>query len=124
MKTEAYEKWMVYMLIKGSDPMKYGTLQKNLTSQYSLGNDQYPKTITGATDVLSNHKIDQKFYDKRNNNNNNYNCNQSNDNRVNESDEDKVKETSFNQDTLTCYCCGKRGHSSTTCDKKNKIPRV
>src|SRR5210317_344395 len=123
MKTEAYEKWMAYLLIKGSDPMKYGTLQKNLISQFSLGNDQYPKTITAATDVLSNHKIDQKFYDKRTNNYNN-NRNRNNDNKTNESNEEKVNETSFNQDTLTCYCCGKKGHSSTTCDKKNKIPRA
>src|SRR5210317_2487808 len=96
MKIDAYEKWMAYLLTKGSNPVKYGTLHKNLISQFSLGNDQYPKTITAATDVLSNHRIDQKFYDKRNNNN--YNRNRSSDNRskVNESDEDKVKETSFN----------------------------
>src|SRR5210317_1239889 len=95
MKTEAYEKWMAYLLIKGSDPTKYGMLQKNLTSQFSLGNDQYPKTITATTDVLSNHKIDQKFYDKGNNNNNTYNRNRSNDNtKTNESTEDKVNETS------------------------------
>jgi hypothetical protein len=24
---------------------------------------------------------------------------------------------------MTCYCCGKKGHLSTTCDKRNTIPR-
>jgi hypothetical protein len=30
-----------------------------------LGQDQYPKTITAATDALSNHKIDPNFYDNQ-----------------------------------------------------------
>jgi hypothetical protein len=29
-----------------------------LISQFSMGNDQYPKTITSATDILSNHRHD------------------------------------------------------------------
>jgi hypothetical protein len=58
-KAKAYPRWMAYLLLKGSDQMKYGLLLKGFTSQFSLGNDQYPKTITTAADVLSNHKIDQ-----------------------------------------------------------------
>jgi len=63
---EAVPKWMAYLLLKGSDPLKYGTLLRGFTSQFSLGNDQYPKTMRDATDALSQHKIDQAYYDKRN----------------------------------------------------------
>ncbi|MGC9205417.1 MAG: hypothetical protein ACP5FN_04065, partial [Candidatus Micrarchaeia archaeon] len=45
-KDEAFEAWMAYLLIQGSDQNKYGSLTKNFISQYSLGNDQYPRTIT------------------------------------------------------------------------------
>ncbi len=33
--------------------------------------------------------------------------------------------TSFAQQNqeMTCYCCGKKGHLSPDCDKKNTIPR-
>ena len=58
MKKNEYEKWMAYMLMRGTDQNRYGSLMKGLSQQYSLGNDQYPKTITAATDVLSNHKLE------------------------------------------------------------------
>jgi hypothetical protein len=36
---------------------------KGLTEQYSLNQDHYPKTINHATNVLSNHKVDEKYYE-------------------------------------------------------------
>ncbi|MGC8546006.1 MAG: hypothetical protein ACP5NR_08720, partial [Athalassotoga sp.] len=60
-KDEAFEAWMAYLLIRGSNQNKYGSLTKNFISQYSLGNDQYPRTITMATDVLLNHQLDPFF---------------------------------------------------------------
>jgi hypothetical protein len=38
--------------------MKYGSILTGLITQQSLRNDQYPKTITKAYNVLSNHKFD------------------------------------------------------------------
>ena len=59
---------MDYLLIRGSDQVKYGTLKKGLASQVSLENDQYPKTIVAAVNALKNHKFEMKYYDhqKRN----------------------------------------------------------
>ena len=37
--------------------------------------------------------------------------------------EDGNNPTSFAQREMTCYCCGKKGHLSPECDKKNTIPR-
>ena len=64
-KTKSFEMWMSYLLIRGSDQSKYGSLTKNFTQQFSLGNDQYPKTMETAVDVLSNHRFDQKFIDNQ-----------------------------------------------------------
>ncbi|MGC9191045.1 MAG: hypothetical protein ACP5FR_04015, partial [Candidatus Micrarchaeia archaeon] len=54
-KEELFEAWMAYLVIRGSDQSKYGSLTANFVQQYSLGNDQYPRTIEMATDVLSQH---------------------------------------------------------------------
>ncbi len=70
MKQEAYSRWMAYLLIRGTNQTKYGSLQKGFMSQFSLGNDQYPKTITAATDVLLNHKIDPRYYKNQKQNRN------------------------------------------------------
>ncbi len=64
-KEAAFEKWTAYLYLRGSDQAKYGTLMKGFVSQFSLGNDQYPKTLTSATDVLSNHKLDAKYHDNQ-----------------------------------------------------------
>jgi hypothetical protein len=107
-------------LIRGSDQAKYGLLIRGFVSQYLLGNDQYPKTITRATDVLSNHKIDQRYYDTQKKN------------RKRLRDEQPRSEANSNptsfaqrepQQELTCYCCGKKGNISPECDKRNAIPR-
>jgi hypothetical protein len=65
MKKEAYSQWMAYLLLRGSDQSKYGSLMRGFVSQFSLGNDQYPKTITMVTDVLSNHRSDQEQYNTK-----------------------------------------------------------
>jgi hypothetical protein len=63
MKTAAFQRWLAYLLLKGSDRTKYGSLLMGFVSQFSLGNDQYPKDLTTATDVLSNHKFDPSFFE-------------------------------------------------------------
>ena len=59
---------MAFLLIKGSEKSKYDTLIKGFVSQFSLGNGQFPNTVTISTDVLSNHKLDPKFYENKRNN--------------------------------------------------------
>ena len=58
MKTGAFDKWMAYLSLRNSNQGKYGSMMNGLISQYSMGNNQYLKTITAATDILSNHKHD------------------------------------------------------------------
>ena len=60
-KAKAFEYYCAYLLMRGADRKKYDSLMKGFTNQFLLGNDQYPKTITGATDVLSNHPFDPQY---------------------------------------------------------------
>ena len=59
MKDEAFEEWTAFMLVKNSDYTKYGSVSKGFISQYSMGNDHYPKTLERATDILSCHRFDE-----------------------------------------------------------------
>ncbi|MGC8553782.1 MAG: hypothetical protein ACP5O7_13115, partial [Phycisphaerae bacterium] len=64
-KDEFFEAWMAYLVIRGSDQSKYWSPTANFVKQYYLGNDQYPRTIEMATDVLSQHRFDSKFYENQ-----------------------------------------------------------
>ena len=54
---------MEYILIRGSDQTKYGTLKKVLDPQFSPDNDKYPKIIVVEVDAFNYHKFDMKQYD-------------------------------------------------------------
>ena len=115
---EASEKMFAYLYLENSDQEKYGTILQNLSSQKSLGNDQYPKTIVETNNVLSNHKFDNSGQ-KRKQEQKHPNADK------NKHKEDKVNEEptplSFAQLEGKCYCCGKAGHRSPDCHHKAKI---
>ena len=118
MRKDGFNKWMGYLLMRGSDHSKYGSLMLGLSSQYSMGNDQYPKDILAATDVLSNHKFDNRNEKSK---------------KGHKNDDDNNScilttapvETSFAQlkGEIICHCCGKKGHIAPKCPMRNKIPR-
>jgi transposase-like protein len=103
----AFEQFMANTYLENSDQNKYGTLMNNLKQQQSLQNDQYPKTLIDATNVLSTHKFDytnKKHQDK---------------NRRREEYEE-VPELSFAQLEGRCYSCGQIGHNLPKCLNMNK----
>ena len=51
------------MLIACADPIRYGQLQKQIQPQFSLGQNQYADSMEKATNILSDTKIDAKFYE-------------------------------------------------------------
>jgi len=55
---ETYNRYMAYVYMCNADQNKYGSIMKGLNTQKSLGNNQYPKTITEANNVFSNHRFD------------------------------------------------------------------
>ena len=58
LKKGAFDRWLAYLIMKGADWTKYGSILKQMVTQYSLGNDQYPKTLEVAVDVLTEHRFD------------------------------------------------------------------
>ena len=60
LKGEAFGRWMAFLLLKNSDQSKYGSLLNGLTSQYLMDNNQYPKMIMAASDILAYHKHDAR----------------------------------------------------------------
>lgn len=117
LKKEAFEQRLAYLIMKGADCTKYGSILKNMVTQYSLGNDQYPKTLEVVVDVLTEHCFDANYNELRKAN------------KKKEHEEiDSKKEASFAQKEkknkeMVCHCCGKTGHIAPKCNKRDEIPR-
>lgn len=96
---------------------------RNVNSQKSLDNDQYPKILTEENNVRSSHRFDE--IKTRNNNNNNGNRReQENSNKINKNNEDDDSPIiSFVQMEGYFYCCGKQGHKSPNYNIKSKYQR-
>jgi hypothetical protein len=105
---------MALLYMENADQNKYGSVIKGLMDQFSLNQDQYPKTINHATNVLSNHKFNEKFYENRKKNQDEKKTKDDQEGR------DPPKEINFAQLKGTCYCCGKKGHHNPKCPEKNK----
>jgi hypothetical protein len=124
MKAAAFDMWMAYLLIRNSDQGKYGSLMNGLVSQFSMENNQYPKSITAATDILGNHRHDNwrsgNTYQKKR-----WTPEKKDEDEASSKSKEKSGETSFQEGgkDKTCYCCGKKGHWSPDCSEKNTRPR-
>ena len=112
-RAKANAQFMAYLYLDNADQSKYGSILMGLNTQQSLGNDQYPRSITEANNVLSNHKFDKS---PSKSNRPSKNDSKKNDN---EKGEDEVT-LSFAQMEGKCYCCGKAGHKSPSCRFKDK----
>ena len=109
-----YQQFLSFLLLHQADQRKYGSLMTVLSTQHSLGNDQYPRNLSQATNVLSNHRHDIGTKAKPNNNR-----------RPKEEDDDKSNgmPLSFAQIEGRCYCCGSPDHKSPKCPNKKKTPK-
>ena len=116
MKLDSCGEWRAYLLIICAHKHKYGTLQDKLAADFAMGNDNYPKTISAATDILSSHKFDPKYWETKKHKDKP---------RPNPRDDDGATATSFAQqkNDLICYKCGEKGHNSPKCPIKEYIPR-
>ena len=105
-RARAYKRFTTFLYLENADRTKYGTLLSGLATQYSLGQNQYPQTVEEATNVLSNHKFDQAYYDNKkkrsqgSNNSNSGQQRQTDRQRQNEGDDTPL---SFAQMENRCY---------------------
>eukprot|EP00957_Ditylum_brightwellii_P160715 12235744-Ditylum_brightwellii.AAC.1 len=82
-----------------------------------FGKDQYPKTITEINNVLSNHRFNNnRCQQDKNRHSDRYES-------TSTEDTDEPPTLSFTQMKGRCYFCGKLGHKSLQCNKKNTITR-
>jgi hypothetical protein len=114
----AFEQLLTFIYMNNADKKRYGSLMLNLRQQQSLKNNQYPKTIPEATNVLSNHKLDNVGA-RKDKSAEPKSTKVNNDKR---SDEQQI-ELSFANVEGKCYCCGRTGHLSTSCRKANSTPK-
>jgi hypothetical protein len=116
MKKNAYKAWEGFMIVDCADPNRYGQLQKQIQSQFSLGQNQYADSMGKGADILANDKIDAKYYELQK---------KQREQAKAAKEEEQTKMTCFAQTgkEMTCYCCGKKGHKSTECRHQNSIPK-
>ena len=114
----ASEQLFAFLYLENASQDKYGSILRSFNSQKSLRNDQYPRTITEANNVLSNHNFDTTRLQKHQKPNRQQNKQQDDGELKN----DESPTLSFAQLEGKCYCCGKAGHKSPECRHKEKIP--
>ena len=61
------DEFLAYVYLRTADRFKYGSLLKGMDDQFNLGNDQYPKTLLRAHELLTEHKWDQAHHDRQKN---------------------------------------------------------
>ena len=122
MVEDAFERFCAFLLLEAVDQNKYGSIQKNLDQRFSLGHDDYPKTMLSMADVLHNASFDQKYYDVQKKN-------REKENKKKQNDKKESTETSFKQSAVSgkkgakdvqCFKCGEKGHYANQCKKNVK----
>lgn len=110
LEMKTFEQFLAYLYLENADQAKYGSILAGLNTQQSLGNNQYPTTITEANNVLSIHKFDAAIKEQ-------VSRHQKISNNV------EPINLTFTQIKGKCYCCGKPGHRSPQCRFKSK-PKI
>ena len=137
MKKGSFESWMSCLCVAQASADKCGSLVEGFNTQCSLENNQFPKTMTRASDVSSDHKLDEAWRDKlkkkkdkdkekkSNWNNDHNNENDTKNTNNNEEQEQEKLDTSFRQqgDETTCHVCGEHNHLATECGKWETTPK-
>ena len=136
LKQEAWDAFEGFLFLRNSDQDKYGSFIKGLQTQFSLGKDQYPKSLQKAIDALAMQRFDQRYFDKRKRE-----ADQKRQQRQAQQDEPPetpARSTSFAQTTpggrpprttsgrpsnAICHCCGVQGHVANDCPEKGNIPK-
>jgi hypothetical protein len=101
---KARNKYLACVFLAGVDKIRYEKAVNELNNDFLLGAVSYPDDIAGMMSLLSNR--------------------QDGDSKKKQGVHDDVTlVTNFLQESIVCYCCGKKGHSSFNCPMKKKLER-
>jgi hypothetical protein len=112
-----HERLFAFILITHADKSRYGEMIENMERQYAVGTKQYPATFEDARLILEKtakcHKQRKKNHDSEN------------PKKKPDVDDEKegILETSFATAEIQCDVCGKTGHATNRCYKRNKLPK-
>ncbi|HSN65473.1 MAG TPA: zinc finger CCHC domain-containing protein, partial [Fusibacter sp.] len=133
MEAESFERVGAYLLVHGADPSRFDGLLQKWQEAFSAKKDQYPRTISEATDIMVNWKCpvrsntnnkDGHGSNKDKSHHSNKNNNKNNKGKNNGANENKDKtETNLAQKGGgggICYVCGETGHMKPQCKHKDK----
>ncbi len=115
------DEFLGYLYLENTDRIRYGSIMTNLDAQFSLGHNQYPKSITDSQHVIENHQYDAAYKKKQSQ----MKRDRQNHSQSREEGEDKKEEVqnlSFAQMANQCYCCGKN-HKLPDCPTKDSTPK-
>jgi hypothetical protein len=114
-QAEAWDRFLAFLLIEKADHDKYSDFIQSLKFQNTLGNDQYPKTLDDAQQVLNAQRFDKTYKDKL--------AKKKASEKTDLKPDDNatvISEITLAQSEGNCHCCGKKGHYSNQCRYKNK----
>ena len=116
-EAQAYNQLLAYIFVQGADPKRSGDLLKELSNDFALGADKYPKDVATAASAVANYKPDKgrnfTNYNKIKNSNNKNDLEM----RTGFAQKGKNKDKLSN---VTCFRCHQKGHYARDCPPENK----
>ena len=103
--------------MENSDQYRDGSILSGLDSQFSLGHDQYPRSLIDAQNVIQNHTYDPEYKRKKQQKDQ-----QRKEGKQNHEDKDDAQKLSFAQMRNVCWCCG-GNHKLSDYRKKDTMPK-
>ena len=122
------DSWKAYIFWENSDNDKYGQLKQGAVNAFARGQDDFPKNLEQARNILASHKFEQAYYEKqkkREENNKKNSSEKKNDN--NKSQQKQATNANAQQHAqnsnglMMCFKCGGTGHTTKSC--KANIPQ-
>ena len=127
-----FEQAMALHFMRQADRARHGSLIVELAEDKALGNERHPKMLEMAKAVLHKHKCNQACHDRKAKKNKaaaEAKKDKTNDQSSPASTSDdataatELTEFSFANLEGKCWCCGKAGHKSNECRKRETIPQ-
>ena len=114
------DQFLACVHLENSDRSRCGSIMTGLDTQHSLGNDQHPKNLIDAQNVIENHTHhDENYREKREKRNKERKQQETKE----KSDEEKPIQLPFAQLKNVCFACGGK-HKLPDCPKKDALPRA